>query len=46
MRYSRENKFRMVNINYDFRDRGAEPGGENVARNITSVATAATDESK
>jgi hypothetical protein len=43
-RYSKENKKRILDIGYDYKDDGGSPeaGGENIARNLTSVSTAAT----
>jgi hypothetical protein len=42
--YSEDNKERILNITYDYKDEGPEPpDGKNTARNITSVATAASE---
>jgi len=47
MNFADENEFRILNLDYDYMDRGPEPpNGENTDRNVTSVATAATDGSE
>jgi hypothetical protein len=39
-----ENEFRILNLDYDQKDRGSEPpDGESTARNITSAAAAASN---